>query len=413
MEEKQPASEEKENHQVISSADTPVSTDHRAKRKKFLINSFLIVLIISLVIGIFVYYQFLNSPKMIIRDTFKKFEKITSVGYSVKMEMEVNQDVFGKDFMTPIAAREYIGFGITLDGALDMKDIEEVKSLMNVHIVTYGQGKDSLEIDAETRTIGDNLYIMLTKLPASVGVPFSYLKDEWIHVNVHDMQKKYALPITKDDKALTEEQEKRIQMLFQNSDLFTIKEKGDEMINDIDAYHYAIEFNKYELRNALKEFYRIAYEGELSRRERQEMGKAFDKMVVKDTELWIGKKDHMLYRINTTIVFDTKDGDVAVPLKIRLKDHNEPVSVKKPRDARDFEEIMQDIIQQYYYEQLQSQYKSNVFPSRDRVLGARIGQNPAKDKEMYRDITEKRRLLESGIKGRIISDYLLKSALSF
>ncbi len=347
---------------------------------------------------------------MILRDAYKKLEGVTSFGYSAKLEMEVNKQTLERgEFMTPIAAKEYVGFGITLDGGLDLKDIEEVKSLMNVHIVTYGMGKDSITVDAETRTIGDNLYMMLTRLPASVGAPFSYLKDKWIHINVDELQKKYSLPIQEKGKPLTKDQEKRIQKLFEDPDLFTVKQNGSEMINDVDSYRFSVEFDRYALRNVIKEYYKIINEGELNKRERQEMAKTFDKMVVKETELWIGKKDHMIYRINTTIVFDTKEGDVAVPIKVRLKDHNKPVDVDKPRNAKELEELMQEVIQEYYYGELQKQYQGSYFPSKMNVLGTRIDKK--KEEQVKKEFTSGKAVLERQVAQGVFGQYLLYAAL--
>lgn len=164
---------------------------------------------------------------------------------------------------------------------------------------------------------------------------------------------------------------------------------ADEKMGTADVYHYVVSLNKENLKSAFSELVRISIEesGEgsmigssidyYSAAAEGIVSTFLDKIGEVNADVWIGKKDMLVYRINLAKDIDLKQttgsiiGNLSINFGLVLADHNNPVDVQAPAGAKTFNEVFGPLM-------LQAEIKA-----RNEKIQADIGQIKAVADALY------------------------------
>ena len=144
-----------------------------------------------------------------------------------------------------------------------------------------------------------------------------------------------------------------------------IEEKlPDKKINGINNYHYLISLDKTELKKIIPEIVKISMESNLGFKDLSESEKEktleetsnninefFDKIGDINFEVWVGKKDKLLYRLKTEKEIDISKfydeeslgqelrGNINIKLELNLSDFNKEIRIEAPKEFKSINEV--------------------------------------------------------------------------
>jgi hypothetical protein len=249
---------------------------------------------------------------------------------------------------------------ITIVGEEDLTDPEKIKSHLDLTVIMGMEGMD-VSLQLEGISLGDDkIYLKLVSLPAPIssmlavfGLDVNSLKDQWI---LRELE----------ESGVSEEENKefidKIKEIFEGKELLELKEVlEDEEINGQMNYHYLVSLDKETIQELIPEFKDIVVEysketslEELSLGEEEE--EAFNEFLNKmdernllDFEIWIGKKDNYIHKIEIDIGGKLSDlyeeGEISriensvFIVDIIFSQFNEEVTIEEPVGAKTLEEI--------------------------------------------------------------------------
>lgn len=142
---------------------------------------------------------------------------------------------------------------------------------------------------------------------------------------------------------------KEIRLASTAAVLNVVEKLPDEKLDGVATYHYRVKFNIPKMRAYVERIFEIVNYSST------EEGQAMLDRVMKEAEnargeLWIGKRDSLLYRTTIEWPFhyalpeNDESADINISLTINNSKFNEPVTVTAPPDARDQQEFMQKLL---------------------------------------------------------------------
>jgi hypothetical protein len=227
----------------------------------------------------------------------------------------------------------------------------------------------------ETLTENETSYLKFTTLPdipllSMMGIDLSQLKGEWIKIDQQsvtnffektgskkltpEMEKQFKEEMEKQEKMQKELQEEMKKILKERRVLVVEKEFEDKKIGKQKVYHYSVKIDKKELSKAILEILKKTEEKMLKesgitptfdiekiKKEMEEILKNFGEI---KGELWIGKKDYLLYKFTLETQAELELAKEKVNLSIKFasenSEFNQPVKVTPPSEYKDFSEIL-------------------------------------------------------------------------
>ncbi len=256
-------------------------------------------------------------------------------------------------------------FSINFEGDSDATDFENLKSagLFDITAAVNGMQFSSA---MESKIISDITYLKLNTLvvPSDLeplllmfGINLNGIKGQWIKINKEAMENLTGETYVPQEMSKGEQEKmiKRLQELFAERKIYYIeKEMPDEKVNGKEAYHYLLALDKEEIKKITPELFEIIKESS-----GQSLGwgsgttfiagifsELLDKLGDVTVEMWIGKKDKLLYKIEgekeiDLSKFDEKDkGVVNIKITFNFSNFNQPVEIKAPETFKSLEEIL-------------------------------------------------------------------------
>jgi DNA-binding Lrp family transcriptional regulator len=318
----------------------------------------ILIVLIVIVTGFIVaysqeWYPFNPSPEEILNRSFSKMLGLKTCRFEgqIKSSVEYSQESQG------LAVEN---MDITIVGEEDLTDPEKIKSHLDLTVMMGMEGMD-VSLQLEGISLGDDkIYLKLVSLPAPIssmlavfGLDVNSLKDQWI---LRELE----------ESGVSEEENKefidKIKEIFEGKELLELKEVlEDEEINGQMNYHYLVSLDKETIQELIPEFKDIVVEysketslEELSLGEEEE--EAFNEFLNKmdernllDFEIWIGKKDNYIHKIEIDIGGKLSDlyeeGEISriensvFIVDIIFSQFNEEVTIEEPVGAKTLEEI--------------------------------------------------------------------------
>ena len=297
-----------------------------------------------------VWNPFRSSPEKIIE------QMQTNMGAVKTFYSEGKIDIASRE-----GASEFT-MSMTFDNNSDISDPQYPKSNANFDITAAVEGME-FSIGMQTKVIGETYYLKLIKIPlpaqsllSMFGTNINLIKNQWIKFDEETLKGlSGATPYMTQE--LSEKQEKamieKLQRIFIERPIYYIKEElPDEEIREKKAYHYLIALDKEEIKKIIPELLDIMIEFSLtpvvsvSEEEiSNKIDELFENVGELSTEIWIGKKDKLIYKIKGEKEIDLnrfkgeKKGIVTGKLDIEFSNFDQPVEIKAPEYFKSLEEI--------------------------------------------------------------------------
>jgi hypothetical protein len=278
------------------------------------------------------------------------------------------------------------------DGSVDKTDEKNMKVDL-IGKASFGMMGISMEMGGEAMKIGDDGYFKITKIPSFllsyISSSDSPLKaNRWVKIGKDSSEnlanklkeKKDELYLTDEDiksytdgyssgqEALSSQSEDQIKNILSNYELYSVaKEFPDEKIGQIEVYHYQVSVNKDVMKKVILEAVKSQVEKQPdSNFDEKSAGESLDKVLKAIGEMsgdiWIGKKDNLLYRFKTEKeisssdfedILSSEEKDAADSLaggsdnitiklggQIDFSNYNGKVDIKIPDKSDNFEDLM-------------------------------------------------------------------------
>jgi len=337
----------------------------------------LIVLIIIIVLaaaGYFVAGQYINLPwnpfrpspeivisKMVVSMAGVKSSRVVTQG-------EVDATTSDK---TPIGTLSF-----NINGESDMTSIAKPKANYTIGLSLMMQGVKAASVNMAIATTGGASYIKINDItiPGAFSYPgldISKIKGNWVKIDQASIDALKALSAAQngqtgisnisqaDGVALVQ----KVQALFAAENLFSVeKQLSDEVVGGQDTYHYSVVITKDKIKDLSNKI--IALEAqEVSKLQSQNgtpgssnllaqnMVQAFvstfaDVIGDVNLEMWIGKKDYMLYQTKVDQVVDLSKAYPTANMQLEFKfgimssNFNQPITVAVPANSQKVEDII-------------------------------------------------------------------------
>ncbi len=325
------------------------------------------------------YAGYFTSLSTVTSKAFESARRATSASFDATLVVDISKASNGAALMRLLPGGAPQKFTVTTKGSYDLTDKETLKSNA---VISFILG--SISGAVELRVTNGTLYGQLTKSPALSFIPIlSQFERKWVSFPYASNTTPTPLPIMQFTgidpsviEGLTDEQKNHLLDITSNARFITVLKKlTPEDINGVSSYHFTFDLNRDGITNYLEEVQ--AYiksagkdSSQLSSFDITSSIKMLDGVKNFSGEAWIGKKDHLPYKISTkfdivepgqprnsndipsvpggtTPTIDppsTPDDVVSVSLITLFSDWNKPVTVEVPSGAMTFEEMVQQVI---------------------------------------------------------------------
>jgi len=326
------------------------------KRGNRRIIAILSIIFLLLIIGggVFAYFKYFKSPEMIIQKALFNYSKITSLEYTGKIDIKIDKgELSGMEEI--FSDEREVGALISFSGKSEINDINNLKGQFSFNIETNALTKDKFAFGLEAILLENFFYLKFSELPELVIIDLSKLKNQWIKFDTKTLDDEFGggnlEKKTEKDQDLTPEKIEKLQIAFQQSKVIEITDKlPNEKIEGMNTYHYGFRFNKEGLQDFLIKGNQIIQDKPLDEEEISELKEDVEKVEMSEGEIWIGKKDLLIYRFTLASKINKEndyDFSGSTDLSISFKNFNQPVQIEAPQQTKTPEEIAQEIAEDF------------------------------------------------------------------
>jgi len=338
---------------------------------------------------------FRPEPDKVIQEMTQRMKKIKTMHSESKIEIDARDEY------------ELFNILLTLNSDADATDSKNTKSTGDFDIAfdlkptgnyTYSTEEIKFSLAGEAKNIGQISYLKINTIPSMIGDWLrsetgidlnEVLANKWIKIdpksleeNIKDLFRRYyfggSLPPEMEEmfQQQTESQkelQEKIEKMIEGKKFFVVKsELSDITTNGIKMYHYVLTLNKAEIKSMIPDFaiiyvdmikqmmpsnYPLTEEDIYQAKKdiTEDFNKVFDEFFVKtgdfDGEVWIGKKDYLIYKVKIEKAIDLNKinqyskGIFTFKIDMNFSNFDKPVTIETPKDSTDIIEIIMPIIQ--------------------------------------------------------------------
>lgn len=337
---------------------------------------------------------FRPEPDKVIQEMTQRMKKIKTIHSESKIEIDARDEY------------ESLNILLALNNNADTTDSKNAKSAGNFDIAfdlkptgkyTTSSGEIKVSFGGEAKTIGQISYFKLNGIPSIVADPLrnetgidlnELIANKWIKIDpesltetIKDILESYlGVSMVPGIEGLLEKQvesqkelQEKFEKMIEGKKFFLVKlELPDATINGIKTYHYVLTLNKAEIKGMIPDFaiiyvdmikemmpsdYPLTEEDIYNAKKEiiQELNKSFDEFFAKtgdfDGEVWIGKKDYLLYKVKMEKAIDLNKineyskGTLTFDIDMNFSNFDKPVTIEAPKESTDIIDILIPIIQ--------------------------------------------------------------------
>jgi hypothetical protein len=311
---------------------------------------FLFLLLIFLGISAFGIFEILNSrTTKIIEKMISKMERVKSL--EGRMNFYFNQ---GND--------ELFSVSLFTQGREDYSQKENRKSEMIFKINYFFQSENSkisFGYAGERKLIGKVIYLKFNQLPENQNY-FLFPKEQWVKIDpasfVESIKKISEGGIPPEKEKEYQEQFEMINRergnqgklsgpLLKKEVLRVKKRMKDEKIGKIKTYHYLITLKGEEILKIISEEMRDLTPEKRSNLEN--LKKFYEKIGDIEGEIWIGKRDFLLYKISLEKSLNLEKEKITLRINLEFSNYNSPIEINPPVESKNIEEILFSSLEEY------------------------------------------------------------------
>ncbi|MEX2515090.1 MAG: hypothetical protein WD335_03105 [Candidatus Paceibacterota bacterium] len=265
---------------------------------------------------------------------------------------------------------EEITTRLTIEGNASLADDQETEVQSDVAFdVSFSVGADSLDevIGIEFRQVAGESYVYGRALPNLAFLPLQSFAGQWIGLG-ESPASNFTAPnqLETDETELSDETYREIFTAVADSDVFTIEEVRQVRTDaGVDAYRYDIAVDSAAIPSLLTEIQRIIEENEPefaaspAYGDFQQQAASYEETIARIEEVadslsfWVAEDTLFFQRIRIDSSFTAEELRELSPqtdytgitgidgfIELSFSDHNEPVDISAPENARPLEEIM-------------------------------------------------------------------------
>lgn len=364
---------------------------------------------------------FRPEPDKVIQEMTQRMKQVKTIHSATEINIEAKEE----DGVANIS--------LILNSDADTTDSKNTKSTGNFDIAfdlkptgkyTTSSGEIKVSFGGEAKTIGQISYFKINTIPSMIadslrsetGIDLNgMLRDKWIKIDPESISKSLkefmenylGASMVPEIEGMLEKQfesqkglQEKFKKMTEGKKFFLVKkELSDSEINGIKSYHYIMSLDKGVVKSLIPEFailyidmikeimppdYPLTDEDiyEAKKQITQELNKSFDEFFAKvgdiDGEVWIGKKDCLLYKVKMEKVIDLSklnenkeyrpNEKMTFKVDMNFSNFDKPVIVEAPKEFTDIMDILMPIIQTFLE---QAQKRAEDAAIKSNLSGAR------------------------------------------
>ena len=373
------------------------------KSRRLLIGGIITVVLAALIGGgTYAYTKFVSpNPSLILKEMTAAMQNVKSFhangSFTVQATSEyLDKEKFAavKDTITGFAEvpEEDVQFQISYEVKAD-EDADEMQGKL---VFDFTDVSDGMIVSVEGMSVDDHTYVKIGDLAFMEDIfDLSFLTNKWIDLEGSDDIADQFTGITApgvdtesedgsadeedtDDednkhKAYNDEFGEEFEKMFTEELFSSVTKLKTQTVDGVPTHHYGFEITKdtveriYNEGEALSKKLKKKHGLELpSKEETEEADEAMEEFLEEvrfmGGELWIGKRDNLLYGLSLRIDIDADDEDVVASIifATHITKHNQPVSIEAPKDALTVEKVMELFFQQLFMGGLEGDDDSSI-----------------------------------------------------
>jgi len=307
----------------------------------------------------YAYYQS-SSPQKTIAKMFGNFSKIKSEEFSGSITANIESDELTTGGQvagtTSPTAKQKLNLSIDFSGASDTNDLANPKFQLALKFKGDMQESGSFSLDADLRFLEKNFYFKISNLPNIQIADLSPFSDKWIKLSGEELKNSPLLnqssgqsqnAALKESKPLTTAQIQRLEQFITKHQFIKVTKKlADETLAGVPTKHFRFVFDKQAYKDFAKELSDNS-DYKLDKTQLDKMNESLDSLNSADGEMWIGKKDAMLYKIVLNFnLAETSSSKASgkITFTMSFSNYNQPVTVTAPSPVLPFEEVLNQLL---------------------------------------------------------------------
>lgn len=318
------------------------------------------------------YFHYFESPERIIAKMIENMSNVKSLEYKGQVAVEVetlttSSISYFLDKADDSKEKQKENVLLDLSGSFDISDLDSPKLVSTFKITS-----NVIEENTETNIIinDDVYYFKLTDIP-NIFFDASFLENKWISVDLKEI-KKYLEEEGKGEdveeferqkKIILEEKNEQIKEIIKKANVYIITKKSIDEINGEKAYRYGFSMSREKIIDLFSEINKLISSEPLIKEEnRQEMMEILKDVEMPSGEVWIGKKDLLLYKIKLNHVLENTEMETVADFDIDLEfsNHNEEIKVDIPSSTKTLEEVFAELMGSTFGEATTKAADSNI-----------------------------------------------------
>jgi hypothetical protein len=336
------------------------------KSNKTLITILPLILVFLLAgVGVFAYFYFFQPSGRIVQKMITNFKNIKTLEYSGEIEAKIPESSNSSN---------YLNYLISFTGASEIEKTNNPQARFSFEISDISSPEKKIILASEFRTINKTIYFIFRELPSLKSLPFNLnlepFKNQWIKIETQDLEKQtedltQSFGLTLDPEKINKRKEQlkklkpQIQNQLQEAPIFKINQKlGKETIEGIETFHYRFLIDKKEIKNLISELNKMiekeTEEEMFTQEEIEKINQILQMINFKESEIWLGKKDYLPYKIHLIITTNNKNQKKEKPeasfsLTLFFKNFNQPLQMEVPSGSvKTLEEILKELWSQFF-----------------------------------------------------------------
>jgi hypothetical protein len=294
---------------------------------------------------------FRSSPETVVHKAFSKMAEVDAMHSKLTLKGEIR---------SPEGAGS---FSLVAEGDSDSTDPKELKSQSVFDFSLNIQGVKMFFV-GEARAIGEALYFKIDTVPLPItaflskaGIDLDQWKGKWISFDPKDL----GMSIGPDSEEMIEIEKEILELLTKYPVLQAKQEFSDKSIEGKKMYHYLLTLDPENTKYFMADFIESIgqsmgsmYSG-ISTEETQKIDEAMDEMFEVlgevDFEIYIGKKDFLIYKVAGEKLIEIPDepsrpgGEVDLNFQLESSRFNQPIDIQAPEQSTSILELFGPLMQ--------------------------------------------------------------------
>jgi|AntAceMinimDraft_18_1070375.scaffolds.fasta_scaffold02923_2 hypothetical protein len=302
-----------------------------------------------------IWNPFQPSPNKVLAEAFENMLDLKTVHSKIIYEIDVQ-------------GKENFSVEMIMEGNSDATDILNPKSHITIDTSVFVE-EIEMFFDVEIRSIDEVLYFKVGTIPiifslelSKIGINVSDWTNKWFKFDSQELGMSFIKTLS-DEKKVNIEKE-LVQLLSEYPIAIVAEKLIDEKIEGQNTYHYLLALDKENLKQFLvglmeivDKYYAIDDLINMPEEDKQEMSDGIDEFFQAiggiDFEIWIGKKDKLIYKVagrknlDLSIMELEGEGTLSLNFDMSFSKFNESMEIITPENSQNIIEILMPFIQMF------------------------------------------------------------------